>query len=89
MTINAFGLRNPSNIVPACALNVLPQVLHRYRARFFPWLIILPSPLFPLAMQSRFGQNTWDASVCSVVFIVTDYRSMHSFFHSPGLPSTS
>src|SRR2546428_8272220 len=85
MTINALGLRSPSNIVLACALNVLPQVLQRYRARFFPWLTILPCPTFPLAMQSRFGQNTCEASICSVfgLFIVTAYRSMLVFSTHP------
>jgi hypothetical protein len=68
---------DPSNMVPACALNVFPHVLQRYRARFFPWLMTLPSPIFPLAWQAGFGQNTCEASICSgVVFIVTDYRSM-------------
>ena len=70
--------------------NVFLHVLQRYRARFFPWLMTLPSPIFPLATQAGFGQNTCEASICSVVvFIVTDYRSMLSFFYYPGLPSTS
>src|SRR6266566_4418552 len=64
-------------MVPACALNVFPHVLQRYRARFFPWLMTLPSPIFPLAWQAGFGQNTCEASICSgVVFILTDDRWM-------------
>ena len=39
--------------------------------------MIVPSPLFPLAWQAEVGQNTCEASICSVgVFIRTDYRSM-------------
>ena len=81
ITIHSLGLRNPSNIVPACALNVFPHSLQRYRRRAFPWLTIVPSPLFPLAMQSRFGQNTCDAFICSVLFsfISTAYKRMLFF----------
>ena len=53
ITIKAFGLRNPSNMVPACALNVLQHVLQRYRARCFSWLMTLPSPFFsPIFLYS-------------------------------------
>src|SRR5260370_42476759 len=39
--------------------------------------MILPCPTCPLATQARFGQNTCEASICSVVvFIFTDYRWM-------------
>ncbi len=54
--MSAFGLRSPSNIVPTCVLKV------------FPWIRILPSPIFLLAWQDMFGQNTSDEFNCSVVF---------------------
>src|SRR5260370_42011933 len=88
MTMSAFGLRNPSNIVPASALNVFPHVLRRYRCRFLPWLSMLPCPTFPLALQCLFGQNTSDAFHCSVLFffICTAYKRMLSFHHGCDFP---
>src|SRR5260221_14743958 len=88
MTIKVFGLRNPPNIVPACALNVFPHVLHRYRGRFFPWITIEPCPICPLVLQRWLGQNTCDASICSVFvsFIGTAYRSMLGFSTYPDFP---
>src|SRR2546421_7170978 len=48
-------------------------------------MTILPSPTFPLAVQSRFGQNTCDAFICSVLclFISTAYKRMLSFSIHP------
>ena len=80
ITINAFGLRKPSNIVPACAASRLPTGLAAITRTCLPMAYDSALPNLPSCHAGHIRAITCEASICSVVvFIFTDYRSM--LFH--------